>query len=367
VLPSTVPSQVERRARRGTPRRPRLRRPCSCRVLGTASGEGEAPLSALSSSPPLCREPPSARHQQQNDREAQEQGPAPVPASRGSGKRAGAASGAAPAQGAAGRRIRAGFEIGAQRWRLANGVRVILKPTDFKDDEIVFRAWSPGGSSLASDEGYIAAVTAVSAVAQGGAGDFSLVDLQKALAGKAVRVSPYITSLSEGFSGNASPSDVETLFQLIYLYFTAPRRDEDAFQSLTTRMQAFLANRSADPVAAYRDTIQVTMAQNHFRARPASAELYQEMDLDKSLAFYRDRFADASDFAFVFVGSFDPDTLEPLIRTYLGGLPSSQRVESWRVMIEMSLRPMRGRSSLRKKLTFDFSAAVFSISLMETG
>ncbi len=221
-------------------------------------------------------------------------------------------------------------EIGIQRWQLANGVRVILKPTDFKDDEIVFRAWSPGGSSLATDEDYIAAVTAVSVVAQGGAGDFSLVDLQKALAGKAVRVSPYVSSLTEGLSGSASPSDVETMFQLVYLYFTAPRRDEEAFQSLTTRMEAFLANRSADPVAAYRDTIQVTMTQYHYRARPASVELYREMDLDKSLAFYRDRFADASDFAFVFVGTFDPDSLEPLIRTYLGGLPATGRIESWR-------------------------------------
>ncbi|MGD8866403.1 MAG: insulinase family protein [Gemmatimonadales bacterium] len=221
-------------------------------------------------------------------------------------------------------------EIGVQRWELANGVRVILKPTDFKDDEIVFRAWSPGGSSLASDENYMAAVTATSAVTQGGAGEFSLVDLQKALAGKVVRVSPYVSSLTEGLSGSASPSDVETMFQLIYLYFTAPRRDEQAFQSLTTRIQAFVANRSADPIAAYRDTIQVTMAQHHFRARPASAELYEEMDLDKSFAFYRDRFADASDFTFVFVGTFDPDSLEPLIQSYLGGLPSSGRVENWR-------------------------------------
>jgi zinc protease len=221
-------------------------------------------------------------------------------------------------------------EIGAWRWELSNEVSVLLKPTDFKDDEILIRAWSPGGTSLAPDSDYIAAATATSVVTQGGVGEFSLVDLQKALAGKAVRVSPFISSLGEGVAGSVSPSDVETLFQLIYLYFTAPRRDENAYLSFKSRIQAFLANRSSDPVAAYRDTLTVTLTQHHFRTRPPSKELYDEMDLDKSLSFYRDRFADASDFAFVIVGTFDPDSLKPLIQTYLGGLPSSGRRESWR-------------------------------------
>jgi zinc protease len=221
-------------------------------------------------------------------------------------------------------------EIGLLRWELDNGVRVLLKPTDFKDDEILIRAWSQGGVSLASDEDYIAASTAVAAVTQGGAGAFSLVDLQKVLAGKAVRVSPFIAGLGEGFSGGVSPTDVETLFQLTYLYFTAPRRDEDAFQSYKTRLQAFLANRSSDPVAVYRDTLQVTMYQNSFRYRPPSVEVFNEMDLDKSFAFYRDRFADASDFTFVIVGAFDPDSIKPLVLTYLGGLPSIGRDETWR-------------------------------------
>ncbi|UCF21052.1 MAG: insulinase family protein [Gemmatimonadota bacterium] len=221
-------------------------------------------------------------------------------------------------------------EIGVWRWELANGVRVLLKPTDFKDDEVLVRAWSPGGSSLASDENYVAATTATSVITQGGAGSFDLIGLQKALAGKAVRVSPFIGSLEEGISGSVAPADIETLFQLVYLYFTAPRRDTTAFASFKTRIQAFLANRDADPMAAWRDTLSVTMAQGHFRARPPSKELYDEMDLDASYAFYRDRFADASDFTFVFVGSFEPDSLQPLIRTYLGGLPSLNRAESWR-------------------------------------
>ncbi len=221
-------------------------------------------------------------------------------------------------------------EVDVTVWELANGVRVLLKPTDFKDDEVLIRATSPGGTSLATDEDYVAATTATAVVAQGGLAEFSLVDLQKALAGKAVRVSPFIASIAEGLSGNASPTDIETMFQLVYLYFTSPRRDEDAYLSFRTRMNAFLANRSADPMSAWRDTLNVTLTQHHFRARPPSQELYEEMDLDASFAFYKDRFADASDFVFVIVGTFDLDSIKPLVQTYLGGLPSMGREETWR-------------------------------------
>jgi zinc protease len=221
-------------------------------------------------------------------------------------------------------------ELGVQRWTLANGVRVILKPTDFKDDEILSSAWSPGGASLASDSDYVAATTASTVIGFSGVGEFSLIDLQKKLSGKAVRVSPSIGSLFEAIGGNASPSDVETMFQLIYLYFTAPRRDSAAYESIKSRMQAFLANRNADPGSAFYDTLSVTLAQHHFRERPPTTELYDEMDLDASYEFYRDRFADAGDFLFVFVGNFEPEGLKPLIQTYLGGLPSTGREETWR-------------------------------------
>jgi zinc protease len=221
-------------------------------------------------------------------------------------------------------------EIDLTIWRLANGVRVLLKPTTFKDDQILFRAWSPGGTSLAADTAYLPAVTAAAAVSMSGVGELSLVDLQKVLADKAVSASPYISSLYEGLSGGASPQDVEVMFQLIYLYATSPRADPEAFQSYRTRMQAFLENRSRSPEAAFQDTLQVTLTQHHPRALPMTAERMAQLDLDGSMAFYRDRFADAGDFTFVFVGAFDVATLRPLVRRYLGALPSTGRVESWR-------------------------------------
>jgi len=170
-------------------------------------------------------------------------------------------------------------------------------------------------------------------------GEFNAIELEKKLAGKVVRVSPYITGLTEGFSGSASPQDLETMFQLIYLYFTSPRKDETAFQSYKTRMKGFIKNRSARPETAFSDTIQVTMAQHHFRVRPWTEKLLDEMNLDKSYQIYRDRFADASDFVFFFVGNFDKKQMKPLVSKYLGSLPALHRNETWK---DVGIRPPQG-------------------------
>ncbi len=221
-------------------------------------------------------------------------------------------------------------DLGVVEWHLSNGVRVILRPTDFKNDEVIFSAFSPGGHSLVADANYIPAISASSIIQEGGLGHFDQIALQKKLAGKLVAVSPFIDDLLEGLSGSASPQDLETAFQLIYLYFTAPRKDPRAFESFKSRMLGFIENRHASPEGAYRDTIRVTMSNHHFRTRPWSKEIIEEMDLEKSFRVYQDRFADASDFTFLFVGSFDPAEIKPLVETYLGGLPGLQREESWR-------------------------------------
>ncbi len=230
-------------------------------------------------------------------------------------------------------------ELGIHKWKLANGVRVLLKPTDFKNDQILFTAYSDGGTSLINDENYVAGMTTAAVISEGGVGAFNQIELQKRLAGKMVGVSPFIGEIQEGLSGSASPQDVETMFQLIYLYFTAPRKDSTAFLAYTEQMRGLLENKSASPNAAFQDTIQVTMSQYHHRRRPMSLELLEEMDLVKSFAFYKDRFADASDFTFVLVGNFDPDGIRPLVQTYLGGLPTLNRGESWK---DVGVRPPGG-------------------------
>lgn len=221
-------------------------------------------------------------------------------------------------------------EVGLTIWRLANGVRVILKPTDFKADEILFRASSPGGYSLAPDDDWPSAYYADWILSASGAGAFSAVDLQKRLAGKAVSVGPTILELEEGFSGSASPRDIETALQLVYLYFTAPRRDTVAFAATRQRLHSMSEDRSASPDAAFFDTLRVTMSRDHPRQQPLSAEQIERISLDEALAFYRDRYADASDFTFIFVGRFAPDSLRPLVERWIGGLPALHREESWR-------------------------------------
>ena len=229
--------------------------------------------------------------------------------------------------------------LGITRWTLANGVRVIAKPTDFKADEVLVAGFSPGGSSLAPDSLFTAASFASQAVNLGGLAGFSAIELQKKLAGKAVGLAPYVATYQEGIRGQASPQDLETFFQLVYLHFTEPRRDPQAFEAYRANLRAALANRGASPNVAFGDTLAVTLAQHHPRVRPFTPEIADSLDLDKALDVYRDRFADASDFTFVVVGAFQLDSLRSLAERYLANLPASRRTESWR---DLGIRPPKG-------------------------
>jgi zinc protease len=221
-------------------------------------------------------------------------------------------------------------ELGITELKLANGVHVLLKPTDFKNDEILFDAYSFGGTSLTTDDKYMSAQVATDIIMESGAGGFSIIELEKKLTGKVVNINTYIGDKVEGIKGSASPQDMETLFQLIYLAFTDPRKDNESFESYLTRMKGFIENRSARPETAFNDTIQVTMAQYHPRSRPWTVSLLDEINYEMAYSFYKDRFADAGDFNFFFVGNFDIEKIKPLIQIYLGGLPAIDRVESWK-------------------------------------
>ena len=218
-------------------------------------------------------------------------------------------------------------ELDMTIWTLSNGVTVWLKPTDFKEDEIAMQATSPGGWSNSSLEDHQSAAIAAGLVQQGGVGAFSAIDLQKALAGKAVQVSPSIGQNTEGMSGSASPQDLEIMLQLVWLYFTAPREDETAFQAFMAQGRAVLENLGSNPMTAFSDTFSVTMAQGHPRSRPLSLSVLNEIDLETGVDFYRERFADASDFTFVFVGAIDLDIMRPLAEQYLGSLPRVERTD----------------------------------------
>ena len=221
-------------------------------------------------------------------------------------------------------------KTGLTTWELANGVKVVLKPTNFRADEILFRATSPGGTSLVSDADFIPASSATQVITAGGVAKFSEIDLQKMLAGKVASASPFIGELEEGLTGSSSRKDLETMFQLIYLRFTQPRADANAFAVQATQARTFMTNQSVSPDFAFFEALVNSMYQNHPRRRMTTAATVDEWNLDKSLAFYKDRFADASDFTFFFVGSFDEAMMKPLVERYLGALPSIGRKETWK-------------------------------------
>ena len=216
---------------------------------------------------------------------------------------------------------------GVTRWTLSNGVRVLLKPTDFQNDEVLLSAFSPGGTSLVDLDTYRATQFAGAVVGSSGAGTFSATELQKKLAGQTVSVTPFVSEREEGVRGQASPDDLETALQLVYLTMTAPRRDEDAFASTLGQFRAFLSNAAATPQKAFSDTLSVTLTGDHPRRQPLTLATLDEADLDASVALIRDRFADADDFTFVMVGAFEPDAVRPLVETYLGGLPTLPRTD----------------------------------------
>jgi zinc protease len=221
-------------------------------------------------------------------------------------------------------------EIGVTEWTLSNGARVVLKPTDFKNDEVTMTAFAPGGTSLAPDADYESAEFASTVAAQGGLGGFDAVSLRKMFAGKVVGASARIGELEEGVGGTASPSDLETMLQMVNLLFTAPRRDEGAFQAWRARELESAKDRLLSPDATFRDELLKFSMLNHRRRQPLTPDIVQRVDLDKALAFYKQRFSDASGFTFVFVGNLDLDRTKKLVETYLASLPATHHKESWR-------------------------------------
>lgn len=219
-------------------------------------------------------------------------------------------------------------ELGITELSLSNGIRVFLKPTDFKNDEISFSAFSPGGSSLYSDADYQSAAYATSIVRSGGIADFNSVQLPKMLTGKRVFVSPYITERLEGISGSTTPKDLETALQLTYLYFTQPRKDAETYKGLIDQIKGGLANRGNDPNSVFADSVAAILGNYHVRRTGPSLQKVDQINLDRAFDIYKDRFSDASDFTFTFVGSFDTEKIKPLLEQYLGSLPSTKRNES---------------------------------------
>nr|WP_320120523.1 insulinase family protein [uncultured Marinifilum sp.] len=221
-------------------------------------------------------------------------------------------------------------ELDATIWKLENGLKVIIKKTDFKDDEIMMKAYSYGGSSLYPAEYMPSADLLGVIVGESGLASFDKTSLQKKLAGKVASVSPYVSELKEGFDGRSSVKDFETLLQLTNLYFTNPRFDESTYKGVMSRYAAVIQNKSANPMSCFGDSIRTVMADYNPRVKPMNKELLKKVEFSKIREIYKDRFADASDFTFIFVGNIDAEVAKPMIETYLGSLPSINRKEDFK-------------------------------------
>lgn len=220
-------------------------------------------------------------------------------------------------------------KYGYKQLTLSNGATVYLKSTDFKADQILMSVVSKGGTALydAGEAINLSQVTDV--IENNGIGSFNTTDLQKVLAGKKAGVAPYISLNMEGMNGNSTPKDFETLMQLTYLQFTAPRLDDEAFASYKSKMKAMLENQELDPQSALGDTLTKVLYNNHPRAINMKAADVEKIDDKRILEIYKERFANAADFVFIFTGAIDEATALPLIEKYIGGLPSGGKKEKY--------------------------------------
>ncbi|MCD7930242.1 MAG: insulinase family protein [Tannerellaceae bacterium] len=217
--------------------------------------------------------------------------------------------------------------FGATVMQLSNGIKVILKHTEFKNDEIRMTATSPGGTILFGPEDYANLKVINEVISLGGLGNFSNIDLSKVLAGKNVSCSTSLGISDENVNGFSVPADIETLFQLIYLNFTAKRKDQEAFDSYVTRMKSYLVNQELDPMVAFSDSLIKVVYNNNPRVQRIRIEDFNHINYDRIMEMYRERFADASDFVFTFVGNLDEETMKPLIERYLASLPALNRTD----------------------------------------
>ena len=251
--------------------------------------------------------------------------------------------------------------FGSTALTLSNGVRVVIKNTDFKADEIIMSAFSPGGSSIFGTQEALQVRMLNEVIGLGGLGNFSNVDLEKVLAGKRAFIRPFIGSLSESLNGSCSPKDLETLMQLVYLSFTAPRMDDTAFESFKTRSKASMLNAEANPMTAFNDTLQHEMYGNHPMATRIKADMIDQIDYNRIMEMYNDRFKEAGDFTFLFVGNINLEEAKPLIETYLGGLPTINRKENFQD-IKLDRRKGNHKNVFEKQLETPKATVISVIS-----
>jgi zinc protease len=223
---------------------------------------------------------------------------------------------------------------------LSNGVKVVLKPTDFQNNQVLLSGFAPGGTSLYSDADFQSAKYAANIASISGLGNYNASELRKYLSGKQAGAGVGISEDYQTASGGCSTSDLETMLQLVYADFTEPRMDKVAFDGFINRNKAFLANMANDPNVVFGDTVNAVLNQGSIRRAAPTIATLERINPDRAFEIYKERFADASNFTFVFTGSFKVDEIKPLLEKYLGGLPSTHKAETYK---DLGIRTPDGR------------------------
>jgi len=218
-------------------------------------------------------------------------------------------------------------DVGATDLRLSNGIRVLLKPTKFKNDQVLFNGYSKGGLSQVSDEDFYSGSMAAQVVGASGIGNWSALELSRWMGQNNVGVGAYIVDNYQGISGQGGPGKLEEMMQLINLYFTSPRRDPIAFNNMMQQIKSSMESMSSLPQTIFSDTLRAVFGDHQFRKLPIPLQKIDELSLDKVLEIYRERFSSANGFVFTFVGNFDVDVMKQLVAQYLGSLPVTDRHE----------------------------------------
>ena len=220
--------------------------------------------------------------------------------------------------------------LGTTTMTLSNGAKVTIKKTDFKNDEVLFQAFSPGGTSLYSDAEIQATSLANQGITQAGIGGLSLTDMGKFMSGKIANVSPFLSNAAENFRGSAAPKDLEVLFQMVHLYFTDVNKDDEAYQSFVTKQKSFLGNLMANPNFFFQDKVGTRRNEGNPRYTGfPSPEKYDAADYDLAYTKFKERFADAGDFHFYFVGNVDEKQIAAYAKKYLASLPGLNSNENY--------------------------------------
>lgn len=249
-------------------------------------------------------------------------------------------------------------KTGLTTLKLSNGAKVLLYPTNFKNDQILMTAISEGGSSLVSDSQWASAAISCALVNNSGLGPFSKVELDQMLKGKNVAVTPFIETYSEGFTGSSTKKDLGTAFQLFHLYFTAPRFDQEAYDSYMTRLETAVKNQEASPDTAFIKALKALISQNNPRGRIMDMDVYNEISFQDAQAVYEARFSDPGDFTFIFVGNIDLEKTKELAALYLASIPSKGTKEHWK---DVGLRLPAGKETASVYKGADFRSQIITI------